>query len=87
MKLTRNDQCVCGSGRKAKRCHPEYVGMRWDIAEWLAENRFHLECQTGYVEPMTVQQRKDWKEMGCPLGACPHDTLGPGSCAAPDCGV
>jgi len=86
-KISRNDSCACGSGRKAKRCHPEYVGMRLDIAEWTAEMTFFIECQTGYVDPMSDAERKNWKQMGCPHAVCPHETLGAGSCGAPDCGV
>ena len=26
VKVGRNDDCPCGSGKKAKKCHPESIG-------------------------------------------------------------
>ncbi len=86
MKIERNSVCVCGSGRKAKRCHPEFVGMHDQIAKWSYEVDMEIQNYNGYQTPMPEQGWKDWKQLGCPHGVCPHDTEGPG-CAAPDCGV
>jgi uncharacterized protein YecA (UPF0149 family) len=87
-KLGRNSLCACGSGRKAKKCHPDLVGLEGDIATWAIEMKSYIESRYGYVEPMSDEERSIWKHTGCPYAMCEHDTMQPGEhCAAPNCGV
>lgn len=84
-KVGRNDQCPCGSGRKAKKCHPETVGQTPEAYLWYADMLSFIEGCDGYQPPMSEEDRLRWKMSGCPFGYCPHETDGI-SCAA-GCGV
>lgn len=85
----RNHACPCGSGKKAKKCHEVVIGMAEDIATWFIETQDIIHRTAGYVAPMSDEERREWKQTGCPFGVCVHDTIGePGEhCAAPNCGV
>lgn len=92
MKIGRNDACPCGSGKKAKRCHPETVGLttegyvaRSNGLAWVSEHLTFLEGCEGYMAPMNADERSAWKRTGCPHGSCNNETET--GCAAPDCGV
>lgn len=93
-KVGRNDQCPCGSGKKAKRCHEEVVGhdpgnyfLRLRISEWQAEMQDFIEHCTGYVPPMSTDERLAYMMTGCPFGTCENQTDNGQPCAALNCGV
>jgi len=79
--VARNAPCACGSGRKAKRCHP----AGYDALSG-------LRARLGTVAPMTGAERATWRATGCPHAACgSRDVDDPdawqlGGCAA-GCGV
>ena len=86
MKLARNNPCICGSGKKIKKCHDQYVGLEQTVAMMTHNILLDIESQPGYVPPMSDEERRMWRQSGCPFGMCSHETDG-GSCAASNCGV
>ena len=87
MKLGRNSKCPCGSGTKVKKCHPELVNHEERDGRWFLDMQGFFESCTDYVAPESETDATLYKEMGCPLGYCPHETDNGEPCAAPNCGV
>ena len=83
----RNSPCPCGSGKKAKKCHPDSVGLKVSTSAWYLETLGFIESCQGYVAPMDDSERAAWKRSGCPHSTCDWETDQGVSCAALNCGV
>lgn len=92
MSLGRNDPCACGSGRKAKKCHPALVGQ--DLAELRAVVELRRQTAAdldtiaqfeGYQPP--PDGADGWSRANYRASGCPYESVAGGACCNRDTDV